>query len=193
MFLSVHASGSRRLRSTRKLGFFQVLTSGFVPGFSLAWFDSGYIFASVCEGLFLFPKKARRLSSVVRQSRIWFGGRCPCCAGRVPCPLLCSTSAHGSDPAEFRGDAAVAVSSRFWRPCVHAARCSVLSRIRVRGSCWAFFAPQAVFAVGADFEWLHVDLLRVARCPRYVGAESLGVFFGAMSTGTWPPIIGCTY
>ena len=31
-------------------------------------------------------------------------------AGRVPCPLLCSTSAHGSDPAEILGDAAVAVS-----------------------------------------------------------------------------------
>ena len=152
--------------------------SGLVPGSSLAWFDSEYIFASVYEGLFLlFPYTAQCLSSVVHamhQSWIWFGGRCPCCAGRVPCPLLCSTSPHGSDPAEFRGDAAVAVSSRLWRSCVHAARCSVLSRIRVRGSCWTFFAPQAVFAVGADFEWLHVDLLRVARCPRYVGAESLG-------------------
>ena len=37
------------------------------------------------------------------------GGRCPCCAGRVPYPLLCLTSAHGSDPAEIRGDSAVAV------------------------------------------------------------------------------------
>ena len=36
------------------------------------------------------------------------GGRCSCCAGRVPCPLL-STSAHGSDPAEIRGGSAVAV------------------------------------------------------------------------------------
>ena len=26
--------------------------------------------------------------------------------------------------------------------------------------------------VGADFAWLHVVLLRVARCPRSVGAES---------------------
>ena len=32
----------------------------------------------------------------MRQSRSKLpGGRCPCCADHVPCPLLCSTSAHG--------------------------------------------------------------------------------------------------
>ena len=82
-------------------------------------------------------------------------------------------------------------------------RCSVLSRIRVRGSCWTFSAPQAVFRSWCRLRVVTRVFLRVAGRPRYVGAESWGRLFwcpvhrhsarGAMSTGTWPPRIRCTF
>ena len=41
----------------------------------------------------------------------FFGGRCPCCCRScLPCSLLSTTGAHGSDSAEMRGGAAGAAS-----------------------------------------------------------------------------------
>ena len=54
---------------------------------------------SWCRGR--FPWSCLRKTIETPQLQYLPGGRCSCCAGRVPCPLL-STSAHGPDPAEIR-------------------------------------------------------------------------------------------
>ena len=68
-FFRQSARRSRRLRSTRKLGVFLEVTSGFIPGSSLCLVRQRIHIASVYEGLFLFPNTAQCLSSVVHAMR----------------------------------------------------------------------------------------------------------------------------